>query len=171
MRRLGGIKSSGMGSSRLQVLRGILRELKLLSPVKVIKWLLDHEKYNNRDGVLVSDGLVNSKRVHSPKHLVWHLSSCRSRRQDDKDDKGSKPLGKAPLLDLLLSLGVLNNPLDPDFCSVYDFKENIAACSPWVGWWCPPLPIPSIDDWNCSQAPWNTVKTRNQEPIRLKFAS
>ena len=37
MRRLGGIKSSGMGSSRLQVLRGILRELKLLSPVKVIK--------------------------------------------------------------------------------------------------------------------------------------
>ncbi|CAH3154379.1 unnamed protein product [Porites lobata] len=34
MRRLGGIKSSGMGSSRLQVLRGILRELKLLSPVK-----------------------------------------------------------------------------------------------------------------------------------------
>ena len=136
MRRLGGMSRSGlMGSSRLQVLRGILRELKLLSPVKVIKWLLDHEKYNNRDGVLVSDGLVNSKRVHSPKHLVWHLSSCRSRRQDDKDDKGSEPLRKAPLLDLLLSLGVLNNPLDPDFCSVCDFKENIAACSPWVGWW------------------------------------
>ena len=50
MRRLGGIESFGvvlgvrlpkfgMGSSRLQVLRGILRELKLLSPVKVITWL------------------------------------------------------------------------------------------------------------------------------------
>ena len=64
-----------------------------------------------------SDGLFNSKR----------LSSCRSRRQDDKDDKGSEPLGKAPLLDLLLSLGILNNPLDPDFCSVCDKKLLLLA--------------------------------------------
>ena len=166
MRRLGGIKISGMGSSRLQVLRGILRELKLLSPVKVIKWLLGHEKSNNRDGVLVSDGLVNSKRVHSP-----NLSSSRSRRQDEKDDKSSEPLGKAPLLDLLLSLGVLNNPLDPDFCSVCDKKLLPLTPPGWDGesQWCPPLLI--RDGWNCSQPPWNTVNTRNQEPVRLKFTS
>ena len=75
-----------------------------------------------------------------------HLSSCRSRRQDDKDDKGSKPLGKAPLLDLLFSLGVLNNPLDPDFCSVCDKKLLLLASPGWDGesQCCPPLPILSI---------------------------
>ena len=105
--------------------------------------------------------------------LHWHLcmSSCRSRRQDDKDDKGSKTLRKAPLLDLLLSLGIFNKPLDPDFCSECDKKLLLLASPGWDGesQWCPPLPIPSRDGWNCSQAPWNTVKTRNQEPVRLKI--
>ena len=72
----------------------------------------------------------------------------RSRRQGDKDDEGSEPLGKAPVLDLLLSLDIFNKPLDPDFCSVCDKKLLLLAPPGWDGesQSCPPLPIPSIDD-------------------------